>query len=233
VIISIAGNVNFMNVEAGSMHRSRSAVIAAVVALALGGAGLSCGGDGGTPPASVATLTITPGDDAALPVGQTRSLTATTTDANGGTLTGRTIAWSVGGAQAGAVSLNTTTGGAVTVTAATAGTATVTATSEGKSDAVTFTVTGATPTTASVGTNDVSLTFTPPTVTIRVGGTVTFTIGDQHNVDFEDSNLPDMLTLGQDGTVTFPTVGTFRYRCLPHSAGFDQGMVGRVVVVAN
>ena len=204
-------------------------------AVAVAGIVLSCGGgDDPIPPAApVASVSITPSENATLTVGQTRSLAATTLDANGGVLSGRAVSWGVSGPQANAVALSGGTGASVTVTAATPGSAIVIATSEGKTAQVTFTVTGATPLTANVGTNDVSNTFTPPTVTIRVGGTVNFTIGDPHNVDFEDPAIADLLTLGQDGSRTFNTVGTYKYRCQPHSSDFDNGMVGRVVVVAQ
>jgi plastocyanin len=212
----------------------RSIITTTVSLIAVAGVALSCGGgDGPTPSVPVASVSITPGDDATLPVGQSRALSATTADQSGGVLNGRSIVWSVSGSPAVAVSLSATTGASVTATGATAGTATVTATSEGKTDQVTFTVTGATPTTANVGTNDVSNSFTPSTVTIRVGGTVTFTIGDLHNVEFEDASIPDLLTLGQDGARTFNATGTFRFRCQPHSGDFDNGMVGRVVVVSQ
>ena len=72
--------------------------------------------------------------------------------------------------------------------------------------------------------------FTPSTTTIARTGTVTWTwagggYGASHNVTFSDEDSGDKT----DGTWTksFPTAGTFTYRCLNHQA---QGMTGSVIV---
>lgn len=84
--------------------------------------------------APVATVTIT-APQTTLLVGATSQLTATLKDAGGGTLTGRSVAWS--SSNASVATVGATTG---LVTAVAAGTATITATSEGKTGTVSLTV---------------------------------------------------------------------------------------------
>ncbi len=143
----------------------------------------------------VAAVAVSPGS-AALDVGQSASLTAVTTDANGNTLAGRTITWS---------SANTSI---ATVTAAGlvkgigAGTTTIDATSEGKTGTAQVVVTATTPTppppppatVASVTVSPASVTLTsnhPKTLTARVvdasghvitGRTITWSSSDSSHV---------------------------------------------------
>jgi len=77
-----------------------------------------------------------------------------------------------------------------------------------------------------------SLAFTPPTVAIRRGGTVTFDFqGVGHNVFFDNgpAGAPANIT-GENAnvskTLTFAAAGTFPYNCHIH-----PGMRGTVVVV--
>jgi uncharacterized protein YjdB len=86
-------------------------------------------------PAPVATVTVTP-NPASVAVGATLQLTATLKDANGNTLTGRTVAWTTSNASFATV--NSSSG---LVTGVAAGSATITATSEGKSGTSAVTVT--------------------------------------------------------------------------------------------
>ena len=71
--------------------------------------------------------------------------------------------------------------------------------------------------------------FAPPEVTIRRGGSVTWTNGSgfSHGVDFSDVGAPDDIAVFGSGTVsrTFQTAGTFSYRCSVHPS-----MMGSVVV---
>src|SRR5207247_123825 len=85
-------------------------------------------------PAPVATVAVTP-TTASLTVGQTTQLSATLKDANGNTLTGRTVAWTSSNTSMATVSSSGL------VTGVTAGSATITATSEGKSGTAAITVT--------------------------------------------------------------------------------------------
>lgn len=80
-----------------------------------------------------------------------------------------------------------------------------------------------------------ALTFTPRTVTVAVGGTVTWVNdGGVHNVHFdgEAKGTPSTAskTWSTPVTRTFPTTGTYRYYCDPHE-GAD--MVGYVAVEAS
>jgi len=84
--------------------------------------------------APVATVTVSP-SSLSLPVGQAGQLTATLRDANGNTLTGRTVTWTT--SAAGVATVN----GSGLVTALALGTATITATSEGRSGTAAVSVT--------------------------------------------------------------------------------------------
>ena len=84
-------------------------------------------------PAPVNTIEVNAGAGSVI-VGQTLALVATTKDAQGATLTGRTVTWSSAAASVASVSAS----GVVTGVAA--GSAMVTATSEGKSTTVSITV---------------------------------------------------------------------------------------------
>ena len=95
------------------------------------------GGGGGTtppPPVTVASVSVSPSDQTLAPQ-QTAQLTATVKDAQGNTLSGRTVDWS--SSQTGTASVSSSG----LVTAVAAGTATITATSEGKSGTAQVTVT--------------------------------------------------------------------------------------------
>ena len=71
--------------------------------------------------------------------------------------------------------------------------------------------------------------FSPPSVTIAAGGTVSWNIaGATHNVTFgalapPGGNIPD--TRGATVSRSFPSAGTYDYQCTRH-----DGMTGRVVV---
>src|SRR5690242_10192223 len=107
----------------------------------------------------VAAVTVSPAT-ASLMVGQTVQLTATLKDANGNILTGRPVTWS---SNATGVATVNSTG---LVTAKVAGTATITATSEGRSGTSGITVTSV---------PVASVTVTPPTASVAVGGSVQLT----------------------------------------------------------
>ncbi len=72
-------------------------------------------------------------------------------------------------------------------------------------------------------------TFTPKSVTVPAGGTVTWTDEDSanHNVAFDDKRIEgiDNLREGQSGKVTFAEAGTYAYVCTYH-----PGMEGKVIV---
>src|SRR6266702_1817005 len=114
---------------------------------------------GSTPPAPVATVTLTPGS-ATVNEGQTLQLTATLKDANGNILTGRSITWSSSNTSAASVN------GTGFVTGVTAGSATITATSEGKSGTSAITV---------VHMPVASVTVTPASGTVPAGSSLQLT----------------------------------------------------------
>jgi len=96
-------------------------------------------GDDDTPTGTAAVVSVTVSQPpAAILVGATTTLTATTKDASGNTITGADIAWSTSAASIATVSA---TG---VVTGVAPGTATITATSNGKTGTATVTVNGKT-----------------------------------------------------------------------------------------
>lgn len=191
---------------------------------------------GGTVSPVLTSVRITPSSPA-VAVGGTLQLTATPLDQAGQVMTGvPAAAWTTSDAPRATVSA----AGAVTGVAA--GTAAVTAriTHGGvtREAAVTVTVGGMTtppppppgaPLAATVTTPGTS--FSPATVTIGTGGTVTwqFTGGSRHNVTFSGTaptggNIPDT-DVGGSASRTFSAAGTYSYTCTRHS-----GMNGTVVV---
>lgn len=205
---------------------------AAVVAGALGsGAVAACsGGDGGTNP------------------GPTSGSVTAQVNAGGSAVSGASVGISGGAAQStgsnGQARFDNLQPGSYTVTlqqlpagfsmgTETAGkTATVTA---GANSTVTWTVQGgAGGTTRTVEATGAS--FSPSSVTIPVGGTVNFQYvsGGPHTVTPENptGNWTErtFTSTADNFSVTFNTAGTYRYRCVPHSASFSSGMVGVIVV---
>lgn len=74
--------------------------------------------------------------------------------------------------------------------------------------------------------------FVPAAAQVDVGSTVTWTWrgGNQHNVTFESGGGSSTTKSSGTHQRTFSAAGTVRYRCTIHSASFDNGMVGRVIV---
>ncbi len=164
-------------------------------------------------PAPVASVTVSPAT-VSLQVAGTQQLTATLRDASGNVLTGRVVTWATSAAAVATVNGNGL------VTAVVAGSATITATSEGKSGTAAVTVT--TPAPAPVA----SVTVSPATLSLQVGGTqqLTATLRDASGnlltgrvVTWASSNAPvgtvtgsglvDALVAG-GLTVTAPSGGT-------------------------
>ena len=126
-----SGNTAVATVSASGLVTGVGAGAATITAASEGQSGTAAITVTSVPVASVA---VSPAA-ASVPVGQTVQLTATPKDANGNTLSGRTIAWASSNPAAATVN----TSGRVTGVAA--GTATITATSEGKSGTAAITVT--------------------------------------------------------------------------------------------
>ena len=76
-------------------------------------------------------------------------------------------------------------------------------------------------------------TFSPPTLTVPAGTTVTWTNTDQaaHTVTADDGSFDTgFVAAGQTVSLTFATPGTYPYYCIPHGAPGGAGMAGVVVV---
>jgi uncharacterized protein YjdB len=121
--------------------------------------------------APVATVSISPSSRSVVQ-NAAATLTATTKDALGGTLTGRTVTWQTSDATI--ASLSTTSGSSVQVTGGVTGTATITATSEGKSATATVTVTAGT-------VSKVRLTLSPSTMKDNQSATATAVVLDAND----------------------------------------------------
>ncbi len=199
---------------------------AAVVVIA----GCGGGGDGGGPSGNptVTSVSISPNAAQSVTVGGTVSFSAQAFDAQNSPLA-RTINWTT--SNQAAVTLSSATGASVTATGAAAGSSQIRA-SVGtiQSSAVTVTVTsggGQNPSSASV-TATANNAFSPATVTIAPGGTVTWTFAALHNVTFTSSEPPGGDISDRDSgsaSRTFPTAGAFPYTCTLHA-----GMNGTVNV---
>jgi plastocyanin len=74
--------------------------------------------------------------------------------------------------------------------------------------------------------------FDPQGAAVVRGTAVTWTWRgtDQHNVTFEDGQGSSTTKTSGTHQRAFGSGGTFRYRCTIHSANFEAGMVGSVVV---
>lgn len=74
--------------------------------------------------------------------------------------------------------------------------------------------------------------FEAPTVTVKVGDTVTWVnaSGNVHNVTFQDQSVhPSSIMYGKDKfSMTFTKPGAFAYRCT-----FHPGMDGSVIVTSS
>lgn len=139
------------------------AFILAVTGLAFAVAACSSYGtsvvDSEKPSTAQATIAISPASSN-LQVGGTVQLAATTRDASGAVLTGRAIAWS--SANAGISSVNSNG----LVTAVSAGSTQITASSEGISSSAAITISAPAPVPVA------SVSVTPASSTVQVGGTV-------------------------------------------------------------
>src|SRR6059058_858719 len=147
----------------------------------------------------VASVTVSPAT-ATVQVGQTMQLAAAPKDANGNSLSGRTITWASGSTAVATVSAS----GFVTGVAA--GSVTITATSEGQSGTATITVS-----TVPVA----SVTVSPSTASVPVGQTVQLTATPKdasgnplsgRPVSWGSSNTA-VATVSGDGVVTGVTAG--------------------------
>jgi uncharacterized protein YjdB len=181
-------------------------------------------------------------------VGATQSLTATTRDAGGAVLTGRTVTWN---SSANGVATVNASG---VVTAVAPGTAAITATSEGVSGTATITVPA--PTTATVEVSPASkslvvgqtqqLTATPRTASGAplTGRTVAWTSTTPSDATYTGSGLVTAVAAGPatiratiDGVIgtsafTVTAVPVARVAILPKTWTMDKGETKQVTVTA-
>jgi len=181
----------------------------------------------------VATVTIAP-TSATVTVGGTQQLTATTRDASGNVLTGRTVTWTSSNTGVATVS---TTG---LVTAVAAGSATISATSEGRSGTAAITVQASTSCSTANPPSDgqllcTSLNYLLPTTTsattrqyllsrtTSTSFTVTLTGGtgdaDLYILNPAGSTVCSSITAGNNDSCTVTgSVGTWRIRVYAYSS---------------
>jgi plastocyanin len=200
-------------------------LVGAVVVIA----GCGGGGDGGggtPPPTPVASVTVVPSATTTSICGSV-TLTATPRDAQNNPLTRAVDSW--GGAGT-VLDLSSSSGATISGTGIAAGTANITATSGGQTStpiAIVVTATGAAPTTQGVSA-PAGTAFAPTCVELAPGGSVTWSFGAEHNVQFQGV-APTGGNIGNTSTGsvsrTFPNAGNYEYTCTIHA-----GMNGRVVV---
>ncbi len=180
-------------------------------------------------PQNFSALRVTP-TTPSIALGGRVQLSATPLDQNGTPMAGLPAPGFTSGAPDVAA-----VGPAGLVTGASAGTAVITASlsTSGVTHTATATVTVTVPQPGSVTVTTPDNTFSPPTVTITAGGTVTWQFsGSTHNVTFTGTapaggNIPDQ-DPGNAASRLFAAAGTYGYACTRHN-----GMTGQVVVQAG
>lgn len=189
--------------------------------LIVAGIGVGCGGGDGPGPGPgesvLTTVEVTPATATLFTVapGNTATLAVAGKDQDGGTMTGLAAPTFSSDNDATA-----TVSGDGTITAVAAGTAQITASltagSVTKTGSARVTAQQA-PASASVSTP--GLAFQAPLVDVRVGGSVTWTIGPTtHNVTFTSPGAPASIGDLQNASAarTFPSNGSFNYHCTIH-----------------
>ncbi|HEX6537243.1 MAG TPA: plastocyanin/azurin family copper-binding protein [Gemmatimonadaceae bacterium] len=202
-------------------------VLVAAVLLGCGGGG----GDGTGPNLTFTSLAVTPTTATIVGApGGTTTLAAVPQDQNGHPMSGLgTPNWTSSDET-----IATVNGSGVVTSVAIGGPVTITAslTANGVTKQGTAQVTVADiPTTAGVTATDGNA-FTPQTVDIKAGGTVTWTFqSTTHNVTFNDPSQPGTPSdipnkSSTTASLTFPQPGTYAYHCTIHG----PSMSGTVVV---
>ena len=194
-----SSNTAFATVDANGLVTAVAAGSATITATSEGKIGTSTITVTATPVA-VATVTVSP-TSASIVTGATQQLTATTLDAAGNTLAGRSVGWTSDATPVATV--NASTG---LVTAVGPGTATITATSEGKSATAVITVTAVPVATVTVS---------PSSASVVVGNTQQLTavmkdaggaVLTGRNVTWSSGNAA--ATVDANGLVTAVSVGS-------------------------
>lgn len=186
----------------------------------------ACGGSGDTttaPAGPLATVTVS-AVTTTVSLGSTLQLTAIPKDASGNVISGLSATWTSSNTSVATVSsVGVVSGLAV-------GSVTITATINGIAGTAGLSVAVIVPTQAATVDATTLQTFSPPTVDIVAGGTVTWRFASlTHNVTFDGgvSGTPTSITDATNTSIgrTFTTAGTFTYQCTLH-----PGMRGTVVV---
>ena len=193
--------------------RPRPALLVAAVFLAV-----ACGGgDGGTGPSpnGLATVSVSPTSSTLYSIapGNTVSLTVVGKDKSGAVLAGTPtfLSGNPAAATVDAAGLVTATGPGASVITATLAVAGVT-----KSGTMTVGVQAA-PATATVVAP--AIVFSPGTVDVKAGGSVTWTIAAiHHTVHFSTAGAPPDVDTLMNASMSrvFPTNGTYAYQCTIH-----------------
>ncbi|HYW09622.1 MAG TPA: Ig-like domain-containing protein [Longimicrobium sp.] len=221
-------------VAAGSASVTASIVASGTPRSASAQVTVTAAGTGQPPSPTFTSLSLTPGSGG-VAVGATLSLTATPLGASGEALAGLPAA-TFTSSNPSIASVN----GSGLVTGVSAGSVVVTASLT--AGGVTRSATATVAVTASPGTSPGSVTvrglehaFSPASVTISVGGTVTWTmVDDEHDVTWTGAapaggNIPKM-DRGESVSRTFATAGSYNYRCVRHE---NHNETGTVIVQAG
>jgi plastocyanin len=180
----------------------------------------------GATPSSYTTLIVTP-QTPSIDVGGHVTIATSALDQFGNPMTGLGVATFV---TSNAAIATVDAQGVVTGVAGGIATITASLTSGSVTHTASATVTVVAPQANTATVETPSLTFSPQSVTIGVGGTVTWRFsGSTHNVTFgalkpTGGNIPDT-SPGNAVSRTFTTAGTYDFECTRHN-----GMTGRVIV---
>ena len=185
-------------------------ILAAILLTAAAG----CGGESG--PSEAFTVEVTPAATELFSVepGNTVTLDVQAKNGSGQVLGGGSKAFTSGNTSVATVDA------AGKVTAVGAGTTSITAsvTIGGTTESATASIVVADAPAAATVTAP-ALLFTPPSVDVQAGGSVTWSIADVHHaVEFTTGGAPADLPELQNASAsrTFPTSGTYTYRCPIH-----------------
>jgi plastocyanin len=188
------------------------------IPLIVAGTGIACGGDGGSGLGSnvLTTLEVTPATATLFTVapGNTITLSVIAKDQDGATMSGSPSFSSDNGSVA-------AVGADGTITAVGPGSAGVTAslTAGGVTKTATATVTVQVAA-AAAGVVAPEFEFQPAAVDVAAGGTVTWSFGSiHHTVSFTTAGSPESIPVLENGSAsrTFPTNGSYAYRCAIHT----------------
>ena len=163
---------------------------------------------------------------------ETETLTATVLPENA---TDKTVTWTIGGTNSGAVTLNTTTGNEVTVTAAKAGTATITATAGEQTATCEVTVTARPVAVESVTITGTGVENKKATMTagekLQLTAEVAPPDATNKAVTWNSSN--EQVSVDQNGKVTAPNVTTQQTATITATAAGGTNIKDTITITVN